>query len=59
MRLLPIVERELRVAARRHSTHVARLVVALVGMLVGLFFLCGAFAEAAKAGSEQTLFSIF
>lgn len=35
---MPVVERELRAAARRHSTHVARLVIALAAMLIGLFF---------------------
>jgi hypothetical protein len=34
MTLLPIVERELRVAARRPATHRARLLVALAGMLI-------------------------
>jgi hypothetical protein len=37
MTFLPIVDRELRVAARRHSTHSMRLVVALVAILIGLF----------------------
>lgn len=38
MTFLPIVDRELRVAARRHSTHSMRLVVALIAILIGLFF---------------------
>lgn len=37
MTLLPIVERELRVGARRPSTHVVRVVVALAAMLIGMF----------------------
>jgi ABC-type Na+ efflux pump permease subunit len=35
---LPIVERELRVAARRHNTYSTRLVVALAGIGVCVFF---------------------
>ena len=38
MTFLPIVDRELRVAARRHSTHSMRLAVALAAILIGLFF---------------------
>jgi ABC-type transport system involved in cytochrome c biogenesis permease component len=38
MTFLPIVARELRVAARRHSTYSMRLVVALVAILIGFFF---------------------
>ena len=35
MTVLPIVERELRVAARRRTTYWVRLAIALVGMGVG------------------------
>jgi hypothetical protein len=37
MTFLPIVERELRVAARRHSTFSMRLVLALAAMAIGFF----------------------
>jgi hypothetical protein len=36
MTFLPIVERELRVAARRRSTYGARLALALVAVLIGV-----------------------
>jgi hypothetical protein len=40
MTFVPIVERELRVAARRHGTYSTRLLVALAGLIVcGFFFL--------------------
>jgi ABC-type transport system involved in multi-copper enzyme maturation permease subunit len=38
MTFLPIVQRELLVAARRHTTYSTRLVVALVAIVIGLFF---------------------
>jgi ABC-type transport system involved in cytochrome c biogenesis permease component len=38
MTFLPIVERELLVASRRHSTYATRLVVALVAIVIGIFF---------------------
>jgi ABC-2 family transporter protein len=38
MTFLPIVQRELLVAARRHSTYSTRLVVALVAIVIGIFF---------------------
>jgi preprotein translocase subunit SecE len=38
MTFLPIVERELLVASRRHSTFTTRLVVALVAIVIGIFF---------------------
>jgi len=38
MTFLPIVERELLVASRRHSTYSTRLVVALVAIVIGIFF---------------------
>ena len=38
MTLLPIVARELRVAARRHSTYSTRLVIALTGIAICVFF---------------------
>src|SRR5438874_11956387 len=38
MTFLPIVERELLVASRRHTTYSTRLVVALVAIVIGLFF---------------------
>jgi ABC-type transport system involved in multi-copper enzyme maturation permease subunit len=37
MTFLPIVERELLVASRRHSTYSTRLVVALVAIVIGIF----------------------
>src|ERR1051326_1664336 len=37
MIFLPIVERELRVGARRHATYSARSVVALVAILLSVF----------------------
>ena len=37
MTFLPIVERELRVAARRHSTYWVRLVLALAAVVIGFF----------------------
>lgn len=38
MTFLPIVQRELLVASRRHSTYTTRLIVALVAVVIGLFF---------------------
>jgi len=38
MTFLPIVERELLVASRRHTTYSTRLVVALVAIVIGIFF---------------------
>jgi hypothetical protein len=38
MTFLPIVERELLVASRRHSTYSIRLFVALVAIVIGIFF---------------------
>src|SRR5437588_7488784 len=38
MIFLPIVGRELRVAARRHATHSIRLWIALGAMTLGVFF---------------------
>ncbi len=38
MTFLPIVERELLVASRRHATYSTRLVVALVAIVIGIFF---------------------
>jgi ABC-type transport system involved in cytochrome c biogenesis permease component len=38
MTFLPIVERELLVASRRHTTFSTRLVVALVAIVIGIFF---------------------
>jgi hypothetical protein len=38
MTFLPIVERELLVASRRHNTYSTRLVVALVAIVIGIFF---------------------
>src|SRR5438445_2731626 len=38
MTFLPIVERELRVAARRHSTYAMRLFVAAAAIVTGVFF---------------------
>jgi len=38
MIFLPIVDRELREAARRHGTYTVRLVVALVAIVIGFFF---------------------
>ena len=41
MTFLPIVERELRVAARQHSTYWMRMVLALAAIAIGLFlYLC-------------------
>src|ERR1041385_2390702 len=37
MTFLPIVERELRVAARRHGTYSMRLAIALVAIVIGVF----------------------
>src|SRR5689334_20580853 len=37
MTFLPIVQRELLVASRRHSTYTTRLIVALVAVVIGLF----------------------
>ena len=37
MTFLPIVERELRVAARQHSTYWMRMVLALAAIAIGLF----------------------
>jgi ABC-type transport system involved in multi-copper enzyme maturation permease subunit len=37
MTFLPIVDRELRVAARRHATYSMRLAVALVAIVIGVF----------------------
>jgi ABC-type transport system involved in multi-copper enzyme maturation permease subunit len=37
MTFLPIVERELRVAARRHSTHSVRMALALAALAIGFF----------------------
>src|SRR5712664_1581769 len=37
MTFLPIVERELLVASRRHATYSTRLVVALVAIVIGIF----------------------
>ena len=38
MTFLPIVQRELLVAARRHTTYTTRLIVALVAVVIGIFF---------------------
>src|SRR5437016_4501236 len=38
MIFLPIVGRELRVAARRHGTYSIRLWIALAAMVIGVFF---------------------
>src|ERR1041385_7553417 len=37
MIFLPIVDRELRVAARRHSTYWVRLVIAMAAVIIGVF----------------------
>ena len=37
MTFLPIVERELRVASRRHGTYSTRLIVALGAIVIGIF----------------------
>jgi hypothetical protein len=59
MVLLPIIERELRVAARKRSTFWLRVVAALVSMVIGsglmLLTMAGAFATATLGG---VLFSI-
>lgn len=58
MTFLPIVERELRVAARRHSTHVVRLVVALAAMLIGMFFFVAPLPSASRLKAERTFWGL-
>jgi hypothetical protein len=58
MRFLPVVERELRVTARRHSTHVARLVIALAAMLVGLFFFVAPLPGRSRLVAERTFWGL-
>ena len=55
MSFLPIVERELRVAARRHSTFWVRLVLALTAIVIGLFLYI-ANARLPKALLAQEIF---
>jgi hypothetical protein len=49
MTFLPIVGRELRVAARRHATHSIRLWIGLGAMIVGIFLFIG---SPGKPGDE-------
>jgi ABC-type transport system involved in multi-copper enzyme maturation permease subunit len=55
MTFLPIVDRELRVAARRHSTHWSRLVLALAAIVVGFFL----FLAHARTSSQLLAKEIF
>ena len=59
MKLLPIVERELRVAARRRATHGARFGVALValGVLFWVLWIRGS-ASASPQETGKVLFAV-
>src|SRR4051812_256712 len=59
MAFLPIVERELRVASRRKSTHRIRLWTTLAGLLISFFFLLVSMAGGTFAHNVgRILFSI-
>jgi len=53
-----VVERELRVAARRHGTHVARLVIALAAMLIGLFFFVAPLPGRSRLVAERIFWGV-
>src|SRR3974390_3432096 len=55
MTFLPIVNRELRVAARRHSTYWVRLLLAMAAVLIG-FFLYLANTRTPRAEVAQQIF---
>lgn len=56
MTFLPIVERELRVASRRHATYTMRLAVALVAIVIGVFvYLAG--VRLPKATAARHIFT--
>jgi len=56
MTFLPIVERELRVASRRHATYSMRLAVALVAIVIGIFvYLAG--VRLPKATAARHIFT--
>lgn len=56
MTFLPIVERELRVAARQPSTSLLRFLVALVGVILWLGLIGARSGRAAPANIGETLF---
>ncbi len=59
MRVLPVVEREMRVASRRRGTYWNRVVYgAVAGACFGLFFLLGADEQAADELSKSLFFTL-
>jgi ABC-type transport system involved in multi-copper enzyme maturation permease subunit len=59
MRVLPVVEREMRVAARRRGTYWNRVVMgAVAGICFGLFFLLGAGDQPAGELSKNLFFTL-
>jgi hypothetical protein len=58
MTLLPIVDRELRVASRKRSTFWVRIAAALAGMIIGMMFMfLSLLGGAAGASMGSTLFN--
>ena len=58
MTFLPIVDRELRIAARQHRTHSIRLWIALTTMIIGAFFFLAAPGMASLEVSRRIFQSI-
>lgn len=54
----PIVERELRIAARRRSTFQVRFVGAILATLLGGLFLLASLIPGTSSGSGRTLFTV-
>src|SRR5262245_7895437 len=57
MTFLPIVARELRVAARRPSTSLLRFSAAIIAVVIWLGLLGGRYSNASPAQTGETLFS--
>src|SRR5213083_2901332 len=53
MTFLPIVGRELRVAARRHNTFSIRVIVAVAAILIGFFLFFVSLAASAQVVAER------
>ena len=58
MTFLPIVERELRVAARRHSTFWMRLVLALAAIAISFWLLSRRIGQAATGAGEGNISAV-
>jgi hypothetical protein len=58
MTFLPIVERELRVAARRHSTFWGRLVLAMAAIVIGFFFYLANASTSSRLLAQQVFIGL-